>query len=365
MPWRGNPIVFLLAAYFTTPRLILWPFLGAAVGVYLFYRGFLLLARRRLILNTPASKTRSAALGLVELSGLAVGPYTVTAPITGTFCYYYRSTVWEWKRSGRSSSWQIVANESLHVPFYLDDNTGRVLVDPQGADVDIHRDFHEQYNQSFFSNYSDLPAGVSNFLARHGVSPEHNLKVEEYCIKPKNALFVLGTLRENPGLSVSPDPVQNQTASEHTLSIGKTSIRFSAGTSAEAAIDADMPQEVIWLSPQNNPESSAEMTSQGKIAAAMMKAGITSPAAWSAAGVQYPGSAAVTSTAAANSAADFDLHPKTVLMKGDHNSAFLISWRSQREVVQSLGWKSVLMIWGGPALALFSLYILALEFKWV
>jgi len=44
-------------------------------------------------------------------------------------------------------------------------------------------------------------------------------------------------------------------------------------------------------------------------------------------------------------------------MKGTNNKAFLISWRSQQAVARSLGWKSTLMIWGGPALALLSLYL--------
>ena len=54
----------------------------------------------------------------------------------------------------------------------------------------------------------------------------------------------------------------------------------------------------------------------------------------------------------------FDLHPPVVLMRGTHNKTFLISWRSQREVARSLGWKCTLMIWGGPVLALLSLYCL-------
>jgi len=44
------------------------------------------------------------------------------------------------------------------------------------------------------------------------------------------------------------------------------------------------------------------------------------------------------------------------LMKGTSNKTFLISWRSQQEVARSLGWKGTLMIWGGPVLALLSLY---------
>ena len=49
-------------------------------------------------------------------------------------------------------------------------------------------------------------------------------------------------------------------------------------------------------------------------------------------------------------------------MKGQNNPAFFISWRSQREVTESLAWKSTLMIWGGPALTLLCLYVLAMKF---
>src|SRR6476469_5908840 len=117
---------------------------GAAAGVYLFYRGFRILQRRRLILNTPTSKIRSASIGLVEVSGLAVGPHTLVAPITGAACFYYRTVAWQLKKSGKNEKWEIVAEECMHLPFYLDDNTGCVLVDPQDAEMDIHRDFHEE-----------------------------------------------------------------------------------------------------------------------------------------------------------------------------------------------------------------------------
>ena len=52
-------------------------------------------------------------------------------------------------------------------------------------------------------------------------------------------------------------------------------------------------------------------------------------------------------------------------MQGANQPAFFISWRSQRAVVQSLGWKSTLMIWGGPAVALLSLYFLLAYFDWL
>ena len=52
----------------------------------------------------------------------------------------------------------------------------------------------------------------------------------------------------------------------------------------------------------------------------------------------------------------FDPHPPVVMMRGPNNKTLLISWRSRQEVASSLGWKCAVMIWGGPALALLSVY---------
>ena len=177
---------------------LLWGLVPIAAGLYFFARGFSVLARRRLITSTPQSKIRSAAVGLVEVSGLAVGPHTVHAPISGLPCFYYRTIAWEHKDSGRSNDWQKVAEEILYVPFFLDDGTGKLLIDPRGAELDLHRDFRHEFSDSIFSTADSVPYNVRNFLLRHGVSSESKVRVEEYCIKPKNALFIVGTLAENP-----------------------------------------------------------------------------------------------------------------------------------------------------------------------
>ena len=169
-----------------------------AAGLYFFARGFGVLARRRLITSTPQSKIRSAAVGLVEVSGLAVGPHTVHAPISGLPCFYYRTIAWEHKDSGRSNDWQKVAEEILYLPFFLDDGTGKLLIDPRGAELDLHRDVRHEFSDSIFSSADAVPDNVRNFLLRHGVSSDNKVRVEEFCIKPKNALFIVGTLAENP-----------------------------------------------------------------------------------------------------------------------------------------------------------------------
>ena len=346
---------------------------GALGGVYLFYRGFRTLQRERLIRDTPTSKIRSASIGLVEVSGLAVGPYTVPAPISGLPCYYYRTTAWQWQRRGKSNEWVKVADESLHVPFFIDDNTGRLLVDPRGADMDLHCDFKEEFSNSFFSSSLGVPANVSNFLARHGVSDDKRVKVEEHCIKPKNALFILGTLAQNSGLELKPIPLESLPAGQNLLQQMPSLVNgmFAGALAPRPGVVTMTRQEVVRLSQSANPANAGDMTQQGKIAAALAKAGINSPAAWAAAGLMgtgaqvkvSPGSG--TATATGTAAEEFDLRPPTVLLKGTHNPAFFISWRSQKAVLQAMYWKSAAMIWGGPALTLVCMYLLATHFGWL
>ncbi len=363
-----------------------WCVVGFCAGIGLFFYGFRLLQRRRLILDTPLSKIRSASMGMVEVSGLAVGPYTTIAPVTARPCYYYRTLVWEWKQEGRSKQWVKVAGECMHVPFFVDDNTGRVLVDPRGADLDLHRDFEQEFCDSFFTTKEPVPENVRAFLARHGIATSNKIKVEEFCIKPKNSLFILGTLGENPGIEVTAQPVREAEStsafSRQGFSLSLDSLSFSFSTAGDDNISslaqrlatASHPSpQVIHLSPAAGPTNPADLTQQQKVAAALVKAGISNPAAWAAAGVTQPGlsapglstsaqvmadpSAAAGSAKEVAEANDFDPHPPVVLRKGTNNKTFMISWRSQQEVARSLGWKCTLMIWGGPALALVSLYM--------
>ena len=405
--------------------LIIWCVIGFIAGIYLFFRGFYLLQRRRLILDTPFSKIRSASMGMVEVSGLAVGPYTMIAPITARPCYYYRTQAWEWKQCGKNKQWVKVAGECMHLPFFLDDNTGRVLVDPRGAELDLHRDFQQEFNASFFSS-DDAPASVSNFLYRHGVDTTNRIKIEECCIKPKNALFILGTLGDNAEIEVKPEPIGdpealNQVSSREfslsslsmpalSLSIG-SSLSFSSNKSSSdnfsssspaGSFDRDLnafaartlasqPGTATPLETRVSPGSARYKLGGNpppqNVADALLRAGIANPAAWSAAGLggtavgmsPDPTFAAPSSSGAKGSSANraaagvtpsdagrssplagaapsFELKPPVVLMKGQNNKTFLISWRSQQEVARSLGWKCTLMIWGGPALALLSLY---------
>jgi hypothetical protein len=133
------------------------------------------------------------------------------------------------------------------------------------------------------------------------------------------------------------------------------------------------------------------MSQQAKIAAALTRAGITKPEAWSAAGVPYQTAAAegnMLSTLVADrdealshdactlnarpseeknkssvGTSDLNVNPPVILMKGVNDPTFVISFRSQKEFISALAWKSFAMVWGGAAITLLGLYMLLAQME--
>lgn len=358
------PEILILILMIVTPLALILPstefaiftLIAMAGGLYLFVRGFHLLVRKRLLMNTPASKIRSASMGLVEVSGVATGPYTLPTPVTGVPCFLYRITAWQQDNESRNRDWRKVAEETLHVPFFLDDSTGQLLIEPTGAELDLRSDFRQTFSDTVFSNHAT--PGALSFLARHGIENTNKIRIEECSIPPQSPLFVVGTLGENPGVVVRPvaAPVDGG------ASFGRTPFRLQMSLNTP-------PTEVVRLS-MTTVNTSSEMTQQSKIAAALSKAGITSPAAWEAAGVPYQSAQEAgppveevavhggNAQGKSENESAFDLKPPVVLMKGENNPTFVISWRSQQDLVGSLAWKSAAMIWGGGGLILLALYVL-------
>lgn len=333
-------------------------------GLYFFFLGFQLLARKRLLLSIPNSKIRSATLGLVEINGRATGPNTMPAPVTGRPCYLYRTMAWH-KPEGKSD-WKKVADETLHLPFFVDDTTGKMLIEPLGAELDLECDFQQEYDISLSFSSDDIPLRAKSFLARHNVSSDQCLRITECIIKVDDPLFIAGTIVENPGVELR----AQRSETSHP--------NFASQTETHAAA----PQ-VISLYGGPVAANASEMTQQGKIAAALTRAGITKPEAWSAAGVPYqavlleqtapsaivgdnhitqPTSDSPMSQNGSIDSSKLDLSPPVVLMKGANDATFVISFRSQKELVSSLAWKSAGMVWGGAIITVLGFYMLLLRF---
>ena len=180
---------------------LVYSLLGLGFGLFLFFRAFGWLKSKRLIENIPTSKIRSIAMGLVEVCGRIV-PFEgrlLQSPFTDSDCVYYRFSIEEYRSSGKSSRWVTVRKGDDSVPFFIDDGTGRVLVDSRGAKVEILRD--NEFRSGFMK---DPPAGVKRFLGRSGMDFESFLgmnkamRYRESFVAPGDMLYVMGTAGDNP-----------------------------------------------------------------------------------------------------------------------------------------------------------------------
>jgi len=384
-----------------------WAGLGALAGVYFFVQGFRMLRFKRLVLNTPSSKVRSASMGLVELSGVANGPTTIPAGITGEPCFYYRAVASQVKESGNRREWQTVADERLFIPFFLQDTTGEMLVNSQGAELDLHCNFKDELGSSFFSSRDIMPENIAKFLARYGIVPSTEVRLEEWCIKPSDPVFVLGTLGKRtvnvqwsalphaPGTrlsfsfgSASSGRIQNKLVNSinfipginFQLSVNKGPVSAIPGAQSLPAAPAPVPAAApaVWksVSWEEGTQARADLAAAAERKAASAAAppapaantnsqeDLQGNAAPQAAVVLDP-SAPPDSPADATQNSQFDVASPVEIGKGAEGQPFFISYRSQREVVNAFAWKSALCIWGGPILTLASLYFLSVYFKWM
>lgn len=91
------------------------------------------LERQRLAQNSsniPSSKATSAAIGLAEFHGKAFPMRPMVSPISRQKCAYYYLEVKVFHRFGKSGSWRTLYCDLPSDPFYLEDETGRILVNP-------------------------------------------------------------------------------------------------------------------------------------------------------------------------------------------------------------------------------------------
>ena len=123
--------------WLSVPEYGLFTGIASIITLSMLYMMFSRLRRARWIEDTPTSKVRSAAQGLVEIKGVADagGHAPLISPLGEVDCLWYRFSIEEYRRSGKSSNWQTVEKGASERPFLLRDDTGSCWINPVGADV--------------------------------------------------------------------------------------------------------------------------------------------------------------------------------------------------------------------------------------
>jgi len=142
-----------------------------AVSATLFVFGRKITSFMALIEDTPTSKVQSAAMGRIELKGQSESPFLLTSPCFQRPCIAYHYIKEEYQRhhargrygqtAAAGGNWRVVQTRSRSVAFYLNDATGKALVEPDGAYIDFERTRvetrgDERYTESLLPADSDL-----------------------------------------------------------------------------------------------------------------------------------------------------------------------------------------------------------------
>ncbi len=169
---------------------------GAAVAGWRAHR---FLNNARIVEDIPTSTARSAHQGYVELEGAGrpVDGAPLVAPLSSLPCLWYRYKVEEQvtvhDHRGRSTThWRTVEQGESHETFWLEDDTGRVLIDPDGAEITPkHKD--EWRSLSGLAGSSMLPSGIAQFMLGRASTNPHRFSEER--IVNGDPLYALGLLK--------------------------------------------------------------------------------------------------------------------------------------------------------------------------
>ena len=118
----------------------------------------------RPLVNRSQRRTRNG--GIIRYSDRV--PCSVISPRSETECYFYRVILPRYRD----------CQETLWVPFFLDDGTGKLLIDPRGAETDLQPSFSEDVE------WDSAPDYIRLFLSRHGVTSGQVEEILHPCKRP-------------------------------------------------------------------------------------------------------------------------------------------------------------------------------------
>ena len=282
---------------------------GCGFGLFGFFRGFRIYRKYRVLEDTPEVPIRSVAMGLVRVHGKALGEQQILSPITRTPSFFYQVVVEKWETNSKGGgSWRHYVTDADGVNFYLEDANGRVAVDAHCAEYDLVRTGRREIGGLF-------PSGLQRLLGSRD-DEEGRLAA------------AFGT--SGQGVPPTDDELRAYAAHarEHrtvvgvasVASIGNWNLSLSGGASGRFRFTESCIQPGHWYD--------------------------------------------VTGTCGENPSPKGE-GDHNLIMKGENEPTFLISWRNPKAVDNRMRRKAALYIFGGTALTVACAGILLVKEGWL
>ena len=151
--------------------------------------------KQRLLDDTPTSKALGVFIGEVEVEGVCVSEdpkHPLFISYLAMFpCVYYRWEVGEHYRRGKESGVEVVASGCRAGRFHLKDETGFILVNPAGAEIEACEIFNRTVSKSDPLYYAKGPRRAVEGSTDKRTFTEHALTVGM-------KVFIQGRASERP-----------------------------------------------------------------------------------------------------------------------------------------------------------------------
>jgi len=359
---------------------LIYTFIGFGGGLYYFYKGFKTFREYRVVEDTPEMPIRSIPMGLVRVHGKAQETDLVSSPVGHTPCFFYKVAIEKWQTDRHGGHWSNYRTDTDGVRFYLQDATGKALVDAHQAEYDLLQSARLEIGKGSFLGAS---GGASETELRSYITGVTTKKITAFVERRFNA--------QRPGLDA-----EHEKARQATLEMFKHPV--GSAEFLEQVLAAQGPrlqQHLTAMGPQSDPQKEQArlaMLEASKYPAGtpqfrenMQRAiaaggGLGGPAGPLSAALTprpqvsgglfssvLPGASGrfrfteycivpehwfdVTGTCTENPNAQ-DEHDRNLIMKGQNEPTFLISYRAAKEVEGLLRRRAAGQIFGGAAVAI-------------
>ncbi|MCP5241838.1 MAG: hypothetical protein H6940_00155 [Burkholderiales bacterium] len=169
-------------------------FFSSIMAFVCFWLLFYYLKRARLIEDTPTSKIRSAAQGYVEIVGTvsSAKKHILTAPLSGTACVWFSYKIQRYRRSGNSSHWSTIEEQTSTEHFAINDSTGTCMINPMGAEVQTG------HSRTWYG-YTERPDQAHSTHIFFRVMGGKRYRYIEKLIRPHDTIYALGNFQTSGG----------------------------------------------------------------------------------------------------------------------------------------------------------------------
>ena len=302
----------------------IWAALAVGVGLYFFAQGFRDLKFKRIIQNIPISKINTGAVGTnVEIKAkiISENDKLVNSPISGVPCVFYSIEIQKLKRSKNSTHWRTIDKFYSHKGFYVDDDSGAnalVLVD--GAKM-THKGRQKTFRMRS-NNFDEMPPNLRTALILN------KAKLKRFRLKDTSWLFSSEYRFLEWHFRGGEEIYILGFAESGIKAPQRKKLKFKTFLKAKKMIQADAKLQKQFDTDQDGFLNPDELDRGAKKTSEQLE-----------------------SKYSVKKVAELSLKTK-MLFKKKKPHPFHISNMKEEELVKSIGWKSSLKIWGGPALTI-------------